>query len=150
MARLMRRQQLDGIYAGSAGEIFQALCRTLSFRRWAIGGGVFPGPIPDPGHRYGCEFGSVRRVGRVVEVIRPVVLTLKEIVLDPPCRVSLTMRWRIDPGLSGCTVRLRVHYQLNQAAMLRARHWERRLLRNFRNQFSFLAVNLESIQPGKA
>lgn len=143
---MARRQQLDAIYPGSVGEIFRALCRTLSFRRWASGSEVSLEMAPGPGSRYRSEFGSIARAGRVVEVIRPVAITLKESIQDGPCRVSLTMRWRIDPGLAGCTVRLRAHYDLNQPAMLRARHWEQRMRHNFLNQFAFLAVHLERMQ----
>jgi hypothetical protein len=91
---------------------------------------------------YRYQTGSVRRVGRVVEVVRPVALTLKEVLHDPPCRVSLTMRWRIEPSASGCRVRLAASYRLDRAAILRRRHWDERLRLNFRNQFTFLAINL--------
>ena len=63
-----------------------------------------------------------------------------------PCRVSLTMRWRIEPLASGCTVRLGASYRLNHAAILRRHHWDERLRLNFRNQFTFLAVNLSRMQ----
>jgi hypothetical protein len=88
----------------------------------------------------------VRRAGRIVEIVRPVALTLKEVLHDPPCRVSLTLRWRVEPLASGCTVRLGASYCLNHAAVLRRRHWDERLRLNFRNQFTFLAINLERMQ----
>jgi hypothetical protein len=88
----------------------------------------------------------VRRIGRIVEVVRPVALTLKEVLHDPPCRVSLTMRWRIEPNASGCTVRLGASYRLNHAALLRRHHWDERLRLNFRNQFTFLEANLARAQ----
>jgi hypothetical protein len=138
----MRRQQLDAVLAGPKGAVFAALCRTLAFRRWPIA----PAEDVVQGRSYGYQTGSVRRTGRIVEVVRPVALTLKEVLHDPPCRVSLTMRWRIEPLASGCTVRLGASYRLNHAAILRRHHWDERLRLNFRNQFTFLAVNLSRIQ----
>ena len=138
----MRRQQLDAVLAGPKGAVFAALCRTLAFRRW-------PAATAEDavqGRQYGYRTGSVRRTGRIVEVVRPAALTLKEVLHDPPCRVSLTMRWRIEPLASGCTVRLGASYRLNHAAILRRHHWDERLRLNFRNQFTFLAVNLSRMQ----
>jgi hypothetical protein len=144
----MRRQQLDAVLAGSKAEVFAALCRTLAFRRWPLT--PVDDAAPAQGRQYGYQTGSVRRTGRVVEVVRPVALTLKEVLHDPPCRVSLTMRWRIEPLASGCTVRLGASYRLNHAAILRRHHWDERLRLNFRNQFTFLAVNLARIQDDAA
>jgi hypothetical protein len=98
--------------------------------------------MPQTGFRYRFQTGSVLRSGRVVETIRPVAVTLKEILHDPPCRVALTLRWRIEPSASGSVVRLRAEYRLNHAAVLRARHWEERLSVHFGKQFTFLARNL--------
>ena len=139
-------------YTTDVGEIQNALPRwgTIHFPGYplySLTGSAFVSVVRLLGrvspHRYRCRFGAVLRAGRVVEVIRPVAITLKEILNDPPCRVSLTLRWRIDPGLAGCTVRLRAQYLLNHAALLRARHWDERLARHFRNQSRFLAVNLD-------
>jgi hypothetical protein len=140
----MRRQQLDAVLAGSTGAVFAALCRTLAFRRWPVALDEELPPVQ--GRRYGYQTGSVRRAGRIVEIVRPVALTLKEVLHDPPCRVSLTLRWRVEPLASGCTVRLGASYCLNHAAVLRRRHWDERLRLNFRNQFTFLAINLERMQ----
>jgi hypothetical protein len=147
---LARKQQFDATYAGSVSEVFAALGQTLSFRRWIITAEPLSGPVPAPGYRYRCQAGSVLRVGRVVDVIRPIGVTLKEVLNDPPCRVSLTMRWRVEPIVSGCSVHLRVRYRLNHAAVLVARHWERRLQLHFRNQLAFLAVNLYRIQEQRS
>ena len=140
----MRRQQLDAVLAGPKAVVFAALCRTLAFRRWPLPPAEDTAPIQ--GRQYGYQAGSVRRTGRIVEVVRPVALTLKEVLHDPPCRVSLTMRWRIEPNASGCTVRLGASYRLNHAAILRRHHWDERLRLNFRNQFTFLQVNLSRMQ----
>lgn len=145
----MRRQQLDKVYAGSLGTVFAALCRTLSFRRWSSAACFGNEGIPAQGERYLCQSGTVCRTGRIVEVMRPVGLTLKEVLHDPPCRVSLTLRWRIDPLARGCRVRLSLSYRLNHAAVLRAAHWDRRLEQNLRRQFAFLAAHLDRLQPAE-
>jgi hypothetical protein len=143
---LARKQQLEGSFKATVGEIYTALGKTLAFRRWPASSPEGLGTWPPTGSRYRCQAGSVVRAGRVVETVRPVGATLKEILHDPPCRVGLTMRWRIEPLAEGCSVRLRVVYRLNHAAVLRARHWDRRLSCHFRKQFTFLARNL--VNPG--
>lgn len=145
----MRRQELDAVYVGPLGVVFTVLCRTLSFRRWPPVSCLRTEGIPAQGERYLCQSGTVRRAGRVVEVMRPVGLTLKEVLHDPPCRVSLTLRWRVDPLARGCRVRLGASYRLNHAAVLRAAHWDRRLEENFRRQLAFLALNLERMQDAQ-
>ena len=139
---MARKQQLDETLAGTVSEVFAALGQTLAFRRWKPFVGTDPEHFPMSGCRYRYRTGSVLRVGRIVETIRPVGITLHEILQDSPCRVVLTMRWRIEPVPSGCVVRLCARYRLNRAAALRGRHWDRRLSRHFRNQFAFLARNL--------
>jgi hypothetical protein len=147
---LARKQQLHSSVSGSVNEVYTALGRTLAFRRWQRALVPESDPTPASGHGYRCRTGSVLRSGRVVETIRPVGVTLYEILLDSPCRVVLTMRWRIEPVPAGCVVRLRASYRLNRAAALRARHWDRRLSHHFRNQFRFLARNLELLRARAA
>ena len=143
---MFRRQEMSAAYDGAVAAVFTALCRTLAFRRWHLAADSDGGEIPRQTMSYRYQTGSVRRAGRVVEVVRPVALTLKEVLHDPPCRVILTMRWRVEPMASGCTVRLAASYRLDRTAILRRRHWDERLRLNFRNQFTFLAVNLGRMQ----
>lgn len=111
---------------------------TLAFRRWGLlDDGVTPA-LPARGRRYTYRTGSVLRVGQVIEIIRPVRLTIREMLDDPPCRVLLTMRWRLEPVASCSVVRLNAQYRLNRAAVLRPRHWDRRLQQHFGNQVRFL------------
>lgn len=147
---LTRKQQLEVVFAATVNEIYMALGRTLAFRRWSASAQEGIGAWPVPGSRYHWQNGTVLRAGRVVETVPPVGATLKEILHDPPCRVGLTMRWRIEPLCDGCTVRLRVLYRLNHAAVLRARHWDRRLALHFQRQFIFLAHNLGHAQRSTA
>jgi len=136
-----RRRQYRAKYPAPLCEVFSALSITLAFRRWAPSC-----ELPRARSRYRHQAGSVLRVGRVVDVVRPCGLTLEEVLYDTPCRVSLFMRWRIEPSLAGSSVRLDVRYQLNNAAALRSRHWERRLQAHFGNQLSFVGVNLRRLQ----
>lgn len=147
---MARKQQLEGVFAATLSEVYAALGRTLAFRRWPAASVEGIGSWPAPGSRYRCHSGSVERAGRVVETVRPVGATLKEILHDPPCRVGLTMRWRIEPLPQGCVVRLRVSYRLNHAAVFRASHWDNRLRLHFRRQFVFLARNLGTMNTTRA
>lgn len=142
--KLARRLHFDARVEGTVSDVFAALAQTLAYRRWPTVGEVDPGCMPPAGCRYRYQAGGVLRVGRVVEIIRPVAVTLKELLHDPPCRVSLTMRWRIDPAPDGSVVRLSIHYRLNHASVLRARHWDRRLSLYFGRQFAFLRRNYQN------
>lgn len=133
----MARRQFRATYPATLCEVFAALSTTLAFRRW-----ISSDAPPLAGLRYRYQTGSVQRAGRVVEVIRPCGLTLDEVLHDPPCRVRLFMRWRIEPVLAGSAVRLDARYRLNHAASVRFRHWDRRLQLHFGNQLRFLGVNL--------
>ncbi|HEY5665465.1 MAG TPA: hypothetical protein VIV64_02005 [Gammaproteobacteria bacterium] len=147
---MARKQQLQVGLPGTVSDVYTALGRTLAFRRWRPLLEMGSDPTPQPGSLYRCRAGSVIRAGRVVETIRPVGITLSEILRDSPCRVFLTMRWRIEPVTEGSVVRLCATYRLNRAAALRARHWDRRLMRHFRNQFRFLSINLETSRAARA
>ena len=145
---MLRKQRFDGFYEAAAGDLFVALAQTLAFRRWGlIVDDGEPRAVPARGCHYSRQAGSALRTGRVVEIIRPVAITLKEVLDDPPCRVGLNIRWRIEPLDPGCRIRLHVEYRLNRAAMLRPRHWERRLRDHFNRQFKFLSANLHKIEP---
>jgi len=145
----MRKLELSGNASGALVDVFNALSQTLAFRRWPREPADAGQGLPPPGSSYRCQAGNVRRAGRVVEVMRPVGLTLQEVLDDPPCRVSLIMRWRVDPIAAGCRIRLSARYRLNRAATLRAGHWRRRLMAHFRRQLKFLSANLERTRREK-
>lgn len=143
---MVRRKQLHASVNGSAGIVFAALGRTLAFRRW---GRILAGEadaFPPSGWRYRHRFGSVIRAGRIVEVLAPIAVTLTEVLIDPPCRVGLRLRWRIEPGHPTSSVYLSARIRLNHAAWLRRRHWERRLERHFRRQLEFLERHMAALQ----
>jgi hypothetical protein len=124
-------------------EVFAALNRVMAKHRW--GGAVAPGedpPVAKVGCRYERQSRSVLRRGRVLEVIRPVSLTLYETLHDPPCRVRLQLRWRIHPVDSASLLRLSLRYQLNGAATLRQRHWNARLHAHCERMLAFVAADL--------
>ncbi len=146
---MARRLQLEATYAASVSEVFVALGMTLAFRRWAPADEAVVMSLPRRGHRYRYRTGEVLRAGRVVEVIRPVGVSLREVLHDPPCRVGLSLRWRVEPVADGSSVRLQARYRFNHAALLRGRHWHRRLRLHFGNQFAFIAANLDRLRRDK-
>jgi hypothetical protein len=132
-------------------EVFSALNRVLAKYRWGTAAdlGTEP-PQPKVGCRYERQSRSVLRRGRVLEVIRPVSLTLYETLHDPPCRVRLQLRWRIHPIESGSLLRLSLRYQLNGAATLRQKHWSSRLHAHCARMLGFVAADLESAARRRA
>lgn len=124
----MQRQHHETLLDRPMAEIFAALVGVVGHGRWGgegllgSGGGVLPS-----GTRYEQQRGSVLRRGRVVECIRPVSITLQETLLDPPCRVELKLRWRLEPGDAGSRLQLDAIYKLAGAASFRKEHWDRRI-----------------------
>jgi hypothetical protein len=125
-------------------DVFLALNRVLAKRRWGaldrLGGEDLQ---PKPGCRYARHSRSVLRRGRVLEVIRPVSLTLYETLYDPPCRVRLQLRWRLHPIETGSLLHLTLSFQLNSAASLRQRHWQTRLHAHCVRTLQFVRVELD-------
>jgi hypothetical protein len=106
---------------------FAALVHVVGKGRWS-GSVIEAGPVvPTPGCQYSQQRGKVLRRGRVLAVLRPVSITVKETLLDPPCCVSLRLHWRIEPTDDGACVLLDASYSLNGAATLRRRHWYERI-----------------------
>lgn len=62
-----------------------------------------------------------------MECSPPISLTLHETLSDPPCRVGLRLRWRLEPVESGSLVVLDARYHLNGPAYLNRRHWKKRI-----------------------
>ena len=79
------------------------------------------------GCRYEQQRGKVLRRGKVLACLRPVSITLQEMLLDPPCCVQLRLHWRLEPVDDGSCVLLDARYLLNGAATLRRRHWQERI-----------------------
>lgn len=120
----MPKQCHEAEFAEPMAVVFSGLVRALAPRRWGetldYGDAL---PVPRVGCRYANRRARVLRLGRVLECLRPVSLTLYETLFDSPCRVRLELRWRLEPTQAGCLLRLRVRYGLNGAARLRRRHW---------------------------
>ncbi|MEE9129713.1 MAG: hypothetical protein V3T84_06810 [Phycisphaerales bacterium] len=120
----MVRQRHEATLAAPMSEVFLALVQMLARSRWASGDRLAgSGRLPRVGQTYVQRRGSVIRRGRVVECLRPVVLTLYESLFDPPCRVRLRLRWRLEPLDTGSLVLLDANYELNGPAYLNRRHW---------------------------
>lgn len=120
----MFRQRHEVVYAVPVSGVFAALLTVLARRRW-VSEPWFDATQPRPavGRRYVCRNGGVVRRGRVVECLQPVLLTLDETLLDPPCRVRLRLRWRLEPLEPGTSVWLDVRYALNGTAYLNRKRW---------------------------
>lgn len=141
----MLRQRHDALFAEPITQVYQALLRTLAFRRWTAAG-VAGEDGPRPGLAYRFQTQTALRTGRVLELIRPVAVSLEETLDDPPCRVRLKLKFRIEPVESGSLVRLDLRYRLDKAAQLRPRHWHRRLYGHARRTLGFVRADLERQQ----
>lgn len=120
----MLRQRHKATLAAPITEVFSALIQMLARSRWASDRRLAgPARLPPVGHTYVQRHGAVTRRGRVVECLRPVTLTLYESLFDPPCRVRLRLRWRLEPLDTGSLVLLDARYELNGPAYLNRRHW---------------------------
>lgn len=140
----MQRQHHEALLDKPMAEIFSALVDVVAHGRWdrqALLGDA-GGPLP-AGTRYVQQRGSVLRRGRVVECIRPVSITLQETLLDPPCKVELKLRWRLEPGDAGARLRLDASYRLIGAASFRREHWDRRIRDHCRRMLAKLTGALE-------
>jgi hypothetical protein len=106
--------------------------------------------LPKAGCRYARNRKSVLRRGRVSEVIRPVSLTLHETLYDPPCRVRLQLRFRVHSLAAESLLHLALSYQLNGAASMRSRHWDRRLHEHCARTLQFVATELARTRQAAA
>jgi hypothetical protein len=106
---------------------FAALVAVVAKGRWGGGLGLDGAQQPQPGSSYSQQRGKVLRRGKVVACLKPVSMTLKETLLDPPCCVELRLHWRLEPTDAGACVVLDARYSLNGAAVLRRRHWHERI-----------------------
>jgi hypothetical protein len=145
------RQDHEARYPDSMHAVFAALNRVLAKHRWGVlGQGDEVDVQPKVGCRYARQSKSVLRRGRVLEVIRPVSLTLYETLYDPPCRVRLQLRWRLHPLDDGSLLHLALSYQLNGAAALRGRHWDVHLHAHCLRMLKFVAADLERARKARA
>jgi hypothetical protein len=139
----MPRQDHEARYPDSLQAVFMALNRVLGKHRWAVTGHVDGDEaLPKAGCRYARNRRSVLRRGRVLEIIRPVSLTLHETLYDPPCRVRLQLRFRVHSLATESQLHLVLSYQLNGAASMRGRHWQGRLHEHCARMLRFVSAEL--------
>ncbi len=120
----MFRQRHEAKFEVPIAAVFTALLQVLARRRWASEPWFEAAQSRPPvGGRYLSRNGAVLRRGRVVECLHPVLLTLYETLFDPPCRVRLRLRWRLEPQETGTSLLLDARYELNAPAYLNRRHW---------------------------
>jgi hypothetical protein len=108
--------------------VYAALLEAAGRRRWRASTELLKAlSSPLTGVEYASRRGSLQRRGRVLESLPPVALTLRETLDDPPCRVTLHLRCRLEPIASGATLRLEARYALNGPASLNARGWSEQI-----------------------
>jgi len=117
------RLRHDASFEAPVASVYQALLAVLARRRWAGESWYDHERRPLVGGQYVMRNGPVVRRGRVVECLHPVLLTLYETLFDPPCRVRLRLRWRLEPTDAGTALRLDTSYELNRPANLNRKRW---------------------------
>ena len=117
----------DASFAAPIASVYQALLAVLARRRWADEAWFEREHRPVVGQQYVTRTGAVVRRGRVVECSQPVRLTLYETLFDPPCRVRLRLRWRLEPSDRVTALRLDTAYELNRPASLNRKRWREQL-----------------------
>jgi hypothetical protein len=124
----MPRQRHEAKLEWPIRTIFLALVGVLAKGRWDKDLVLETEPaLPRPGLRYEQRRPTVLRQGRVVECIPPVSITLAETLFDPPCRVQLRLRFRVEPVERVSLLRVDASFDFEGAASLRRRHWNARI-----------------------
>lgn len=123
----MLKQRHEVEVACALTDAFTALLAVVARGRWAGTALELGATQPQPGCQYAQQRGKVLRRGKVLACLRPVSITLQEMLLDPPCCVRLRLHWRLEPTDAGACVLLDARYSLNGAAALRRRHWYERI-----------------------
>ena len=132
-------------------DVFAALVRMLALRRWDPGVHTLAElTLPRPGSRYVRQTTTALREGRVIEIIRPVAVSLLETLHDPPCRVTLRQRWRIHVVSGRSLLQLNLQYRLNHAAGLRRLHWRQQLDRHCMRMLGHVAEQVRRLQDEAA
>jgi hypothetical protein len=146
----MPRQRHEARLEWPIRTTFAALVGVLAKGRWARDYLLEPDtPVPRAGQRYEQQRPTVLRRGRVVECIPPVSITLCETLFDPPCRVQLRMRWRLEPVQFVSFLRLDASFDFEGAATLRRRHWNTRIHAYCTRLLGALEGALASLEPGQ-
>lgn len=142
----MLRQRFRAELGLGLMESFVLLLRSAACNRWADERLGSASGAPEVGTRYLWRCGNLLRSGRVVECLRPVALTLSEVLLDPPYQVQLRLRCRLEPAALGCVLQLDASYQMNGAACLKKRHWHAEI----RHHCDYLLQSLEAAARERA
>lgn len=124
----MPRQRHEAKLEWPIRPIFVALVGVLAKGRWDKDFALeAQRALPRPGQCYEQLRPTVLRRGRVVECIPPVSITLAETLFDPPCRVQLRLRCRVEPVDHVSLLRVDASFDFEGAASLRRRHWNARI-----------------------
>jgi hypothetical protein len=138
------RNRHEANYDAPITEVYSALLQMLARSRWGAAGLLAEkDQLPRVGQAYVQRRGSVIRRGRVVECLRPVLVTLYESLFDAPCRVRLRLGWRLEPQNDGSLLLLDASYELNGPAYLNRRHWAKEIDAHCGKLMKALAIRLE-------
>lgn len=142
----MPRQRHETRLEAPITSVFAALIDVVARGRWGGARTILDSPQPRPGCEYAQQRRSVLRRGKVLECLRPVTLTLEETLLDRPCRVTLRLKWRLEPLESSSCVLLEAKYSLNGAASLRRKHWDEQIHAHCARMLAALRPQLAAAQ----
>ena len=120
----MFRLRHEASFDAPIATVYDSLLTVLARRRWAGEAWFAVDRRPSVGQQYVVRNGAVVRRGRVVECLYPVLLTLQEILFDPPCRVRVRLRWRFEPTDAATALRLDTSCELNRPASLNRKRWQ--------------------------
>jgi hypothetical protein len=126
--RVVPSQRYQRDLPSSITVVYAALLEAAGKRRWRASAELLKAlSSPLKGVEYAWRRGSLLRCGRVLESLPPVALTLQETLHDPPCRVTLRLRCRLEPIESGAALRLEARYDCNGPASLNACGWSKQI-----------------------
>jgi hypothetical protein len=141
------RKRHEATYDAPITQVYSELLEMLARSRWGATSLLAETDrSPRVGQAYVQRRGSVVRRGRVVECLRPVIVTLYESLFDAPCRVRLRLGWRLEPQNDGSLLLLDASYELNGPAYLNRRHWAKEIDAHCGKLMKAMAVRLEDEQ----
>lgn len=124
--------------------VFWALIAIVAVGRWdALIDVADTRLVPRSGTRYAARRRRRYCSGVVLECLRPVSLIVHETLYRTPSHVRLRLKWRVEPVESGSLLKFDIKAELNSAARLRRRNWDKKLESDARRLFAAISRRLE-------